>query len=357
MAQADLRAIRVAWHVRRLYMPQAVLWGRQVLSRSYLPAPLDRVQLMDDVYQVITSASRRAAQALGTLIIDTAAPSRTVALARIATPAASGPYIDPSLDLGTLSPRLRSFDRRREWQVTRVDDLDAQAVIRAYQDQHLTLQQCAFRFATSEQLITVVLKNHDIPLHPAPRTPRPPAASDNQPRPAPSPAASDKTAAARPRHGPVEGRLQALGITDASLLLRRRPRPRRPRTPHPSPIRDRVRKDRSCAPGRQGHATQLASDRTGPQRTQHGSFQQTNQAPAPQQGSDGVNPARRNFWVPKRRLSSRRRPPAPVRSRNESATDDHDRGSGTSQNPSKTRMFWVELRGFEPLTPSMRTKM
>src|ERR1700677_2421602 len=217
MAQADLQAIRAAGRVLRLYMPQAVLWGRQVLSRSYLPAPRDRVQLMDDVYQVITSASRHAAQTLGALVIDTAAPSRAVALARIAVPAASGPSIDPGLDLDTLGPRLRSFGRRRDWQVTRVDDLDAQAVVDAYQGQHLTLPQCALRLATSEHLITVVLKNNDIPLRPAPKTPPPPAAAESQ---AHGPAAPANPAPARRRAGSVEGRLQALGITDPSLLVR-----------------------------------------------------------------------------------------------------------------------------------------
>jgi hypothetical protein len=220
MAQADLQAIRAAGQARRLYMPQAVLWGRQVLSRSYLPAPRDRVQLMGDVYQVITSTSRHAAQALGTLVIDTAAPSRAVALARIATPAADGPSADSGLDLDTLRPRLRSFDRRRDWQVTRVDDLDARAVISAYQDQGLTLQQCAFRFATSDRLITVVLKNNDIPLRPAPGTSPSPVADDSQPHQAHSPAAPDEPSTARARHGPVEGRLHALGVTDTSLLLR-----------------------------------------------------------------------------------------------------------------------------------------
>jgi hypothetical protein len=220
MARADLHAIRTAGRDCQLYMPQAVLSGRQVLSGSYVPAPRDRVRLMVDVYQVITSTSRHAAQALGALVIDNAAPSRAVALARIATLPHSDPPAGPDLDLDTLRPRLRSFERRHDWQVIRVDELDAQAVIRAYQDQQLTLHDCAFRFATSERLIAIVLKNNDIALRPASKTPPPPA--DSQPSQATSPAATTP-AAITPGHrwwGPVERHLLALGVTDTSLLLR-----------------------------------------------------------------------------------------------------------------------------------------
>ena len=220
MASSDLKAISAVWRARRLYMPQAILSGRRGPGSGYVTAPDDRVQLMQDLYRVIAATSRDAAQALGALVVESAVPSRAIALARTTglTFSPQSPT-GPKPTLETLRPRLRAFGKPRDWQVTRLDEIDADAVIRAYRDKHVGLRECAARFATSERLIAIILRDNDIPIRHDQPAPRP--AEANQPRPpAASPAPQPDAPAKRQRCGPVERHMLALNVTDPGLLLR-----------------------------------------------------------------------------------------------------------------------------------------
>jgi hypothetical protein len=57
MARGDLEAIRAVGSVGRLYLPNRILEDENAMLRSYLVAPSDRVQLLQDVYQVTIGAS------------------------------------------------------------------------------------------------------------------------------------------------------------------------------------------------------------------------------------------------------------------------------------------------------------
>lgn len=220
MADSDLLTIGAVSAAGRLYMPRNVLRGTLGPAHGHVTAPSDRVLLLQDLYRVIVRSTSRAAQELGAMVIDAAAPSRVIALAR-ATELGSAPtpHTDPSLTLDSLQPRIRAFGKPLNWQVTRLDEIDADAVVRAYRDNHRTLRECATQFATSERLITIILRDNDIPIH---RTqPTPPPAEANQARPpAASPAPEPDAPARRLRCGPVERHLLALNVTDPGLLLR-----------------------------------------------------------------------------------------------------------------------------------------
>jgi hypothetical protein len=216
VAAADLLAIGV----RQFYMPQVILRGSQGPARDYIAAPEDQVLLLKDVYRVIVSTSRTAAQALGSLAIDAGAPSRVLALARMAALRSGDPLhppVDPQLSLDRLRPRLRTFGKRRGWQVIRLDELDADEVIRAYQEDQLTVRECARRFATSGHLIAVILDQNDIPV----RTGRSVNENPADPHPhQPEPEPPRRGAAERRWWGPIERQLQARHVTDTGLLLR-----------------------------------------------------------------------------------------------------------------------------------------
>ena len=211
MAAADLLAIGALRDVSRLYMPQVVVWATRRAARDYAAAPADRIVLMQDVYRVITGTTRAAAQALGGLVLDAGAPSRPLALARITGLAHADPLqppADPQLTLDELRPRLRIFNKRLGFQVTRKDELDPDQVIRAYQDGRLSVTDCALRFSTTERFISAILDDHNITVradHPA---------SQYQP-----PARKAGTGQLR-WWGPVERRLLALKVTDPGMLLR-----------------------------------------------------------------------------------------------------------------------------------------
>jgi hypothetical protein len=212
MAAADLLAIGTLRDAGRLYMPQVIVWATQRAARDYAAAPAGRIQLMQDIYRVITSSARTAAQALGGLVADAGAPGRPLALARTTALAHGDPLhppIDPQLTLDKLRPRLRTFSKRLDIQVTRKDELDTDDVIRAYQDDQLSISDCALRFCTTPALISTILDDNHIPV----RDDRP--ASPDQP----TPPARPDTSQLR-WWGPVERRLLALKVTDPGLLLR-----------------------------------------------------------------------------------------------------------------------------------------
>jgi hypothetical protein len=66
------------------------------------------------------------------------------------------------LDAGELASRLRYFTRPKRDLRRRQSDIDAAAVLRALQDEGLTLQQCADRFTTSTDTITKILWENGI---------------------------------------------------------------------------------------------------------------------------------------------------------------------------------------------------
>jgi hypothetical protein len=177
---------------------------------------------MKDLYRVIVSTSQRAAPALGELVTETGAPSRHLSLARAAALEQGGPpqpVIEPEIDLGALRPRLRTFGRPKGWRVTRLDEVDAPAVVRAYQEEQLSLRECAFRFATTDHLIQAILRDNGIQIRPASQTELP--AGNNEPSP---PSAKANTAPPTTASTSAK-RCQGRRATDGRKGRHRRPPP------------------------------------------------------------------------------------------------------------------------------------
>jgi hypothetical protein len=84
LAAGDISAITAAASARRLYVPTRSLEHAPVTSRRYSPIPPGRIEEMLEQYQAAADSSDRAARALGSLVLDLHAPSRVLALARIA---------------------------------------------------------------------------------------------------------------------------------------------------------------------------------------------------------------------------------------------------------------------------------
>jgi hypothetical protein len=229
MARGDLEAIKAVGSVGRLYMSNRILEEENTAARSYLVAPGDRVHLLQDVYKVTISASQRAARALDSLAMESRAPSRVLALARTAASGANTGRPNPADELNAdeLASRLRYFTRPKRDLTRRHSDIDAGAVLRARQEQGLTLQQCADRFTTTKGTITKILRENGIQPYVASRGPNEapayPSASTGahaieSPRTSPVPPLTQLGRKRSP--GSIEHQIRTMGVNDPGLLLR-----------------------------------------------------------------------------------------------------------------------------------------
>jgi hypothetical protein len=212
MAVADLEVIRRFGYTGRFYMPNRILDDPYVDYRKFIAAPMDRIHLLIESYQVAIAETARAADVLDELAVRHDTPSKTLAMARkaLVLDQAATPGVDP----GDVASRLRYLDRPKRAHSTPRNKLDADAVIRAYRDDKLSLRQCADKFTTSPVQIKTILTDHSIELRP--RWHRSPVASILLEHPAPITAASPEGLP----HGPVESEVRAAGITEPAIVAR-----------------------------------------------------------------------------------------------------------------------------------------
>lgn len=207
MAIADRDLIDRFAGQQRFYIQNKILddeYARRQWDR-YIVAPTGRVALLVDAYRVTTVEAVRAAEVLDELVIRHAAPSTPLALARKAVPRASDVT---GLDTADVAKRLEFLDRAKYAQGVPPSQIDTEAVVRAYRDEELTLQECADKFTTSTSTIKKILQASDTTVRTSgPRR----TARDITP---------DAASVWRPEPGPVEQEARAAGITDPMVLAR-----------------------------------------------------------------------------------------------------------------------------------------
>jgi hypothetical protein len=161
LASGDLEAIRAAEANGRLYMLSRNLDSQPVMARRYAAAPPDRTYLLKCQYQQAIDASLDAALALDALAAECGAPSKNLAALRAACPANPA---DPALLMapGTLAQALQRIDRPHgSWRYLAAD-VDADAVVRAYVNDRLSVRECELRFATSPETVRGILEANGV---------------------------------------------------------------------------------------------------------------------------------------------------------------------------------------------------
>jgi hypothetical protein len=227
LGSADLDAMIAAHNAGRFYMSNHILqddWYPQ--SRVYVRAPRDRVWFLRQAYQGAISASLRAARALDGPALEAGAPSKILALRRAAVTAVNDrPPRAEGMDFNAVERRMSYF--MRPWGAPGLprEEIDADAVIRAYQQDQQTLRECADQHMASIGTITAILEEHGIRR-------RPPGARElcdatwnagsdyretTPTAPAHAPAAQGGWT---PHAGPVETAVAATSNDDPGLLLR-----------------------------------------------------------------------------------------------------------------------------------------
>ena len=224
-ASADLDAITAAHKAERLYMPNRILGdGRYPRSRRYVSAPRDRVWFLQQAYRAAIKASLRAARALDGPALEAGAPSKILALRRAAVTTDSDPPARAEgMDASALARRVSYFTRPMYAPGLPREEIDADAVIRAYQQDRHGLQRCADQHMTSVGTITAILREHGIHLLPPSARPRrDPAgnAATDHSKPAPRAPALAAKGGWTPHAGPVETAVAMSSTGDPGLLLR-----------------------------------------------------------------------------------------------------------------------------------------
>ena len=222
IADADQAAIRGAYAAGRLFISNRVLEDNRYPPRSFLTAPADRALFLQRAYQVAIMASADAVSALDGLAIQAGTQSRILAVRRAALTSAGGPPApDSTVNAEAIAQGMRHFTRPRHSRQRRRAEIDAAAVIRAYEDGGQTLQQCADHHMTTVETIKAILAEHGV-------RPRPPRARQ-RPGSARNPAGDPGTPATAapalpggwaPNGGPVQTALTEAGTSDPSLLVR-----------------------------------------------------------------------------------------------------------------------------------------
>lgn len=215
--RADMTALAGMHHAHRLYI-QTEAVGDLTVRYRYIPAPADRVHMLRNAYYLCTEATWQAARRLDTLALDTGAPSTALTLIRAALPAGdhvTDPETGFEIDPDAFNSQLDLFTRFRGTWGRRRSELNPEAVIRAYEEEHLTLEECGQSFAISASRVASVLTEHG---H-RPRTrseARQQALAEEPAPPAPPPAREP----ADDERSPLYRQLRGIGITDPALLLR-----------------------------------------------------------------------------------------------------------------------------------------
>ena len=161
VARADLRGVQAADKAGRLYMPSEFIGGLAPDKRLYLPAPADRVYLLQCACQAAIDTTAHAARMLDDLAVQCGSPSRPLALIRQATPGIP----DRTLQAppGVLAAALRELDRISGFHRERAK-IDHRAIITAYVENGMTTQQISWLWPITLPKVADILRENGIPL-------------------------------------------------------------------------------------------------------------------------------------------------------------------------------------------------
>ena len=209
--RADMTALLAVQRAGRLYMAVEAV-GEMSSRNRYIAAPGDRVHMLKNAYHLCTDATWQAARRLDALALDTGAPSGTLALIRAALPAGdhvTDPETGFELDPDVFTGQLELFTRLKGTMGRPSSQVDPDALIRAYEDERFTLEECAQRFAISASRVAAILTEHGYKPHHRPRRKEQPAESPPRIR-----------DLAPDERSPLYHQLREIGVTDPGLLLR-----------------------------------------------------------------------------------------------------------------------------------------
>jgi hypothetical protein len=161
VARADLRGVQSAARAGRLYMPSRMIGGLALEKRPYLPAPADRAYLLQCACQAAIDTTAHATRMLDDLALRYGSPSRPVALIRKVT--AGIPNRTLQAPPGILAAALRQLDRAPQSQRGRAE-VDHQAIITAYAENGMTIQQISWLWPIPMRKVANILHENGIPM-------------------------------------------------------------------------------------------------------------------------------------------------------------------------------------------------
>ncbi|HEV3380011.1 MAG TPA: hypothetical protein VG142_03355 [Trebonia sp.] len=150
MAKADAGGIRAVRQQDRLYIDSQFLTDDNALRR-FQRAPGDRVHLLNNAYYLCGDASLRAATALYKLAMDIGTASRGLAFRRTGLSASEAIPAETGYELANaaFAARMEYFARPKNNPLRPRSEVDADAIIHAYEVEKLTTQDIADRFTMS----------------------------------------------------------------------------------------------------------------------------------------------------------------------------------------------------------------
>jgi hypothetical protein len=220
VASAGLDLVMAAHKADGLYISNDIMEDERYRSGSYVSAPHDRVYFLQQTYEVAIKASLDAVNALDDLAIRTSAPSKILALRRAAVATVENTSAAAQdVDVDTIARRTRHFTRPKRARTMRRADIDPSAIVRAYEQDLLSVQRIATQHMASTETISAILRDHGI-------RPLPPWAREGYVHPAigvhaPMPTSPAPDNPAQPAGGgPVETAIAAAGSRDPWQLRR-----------------------------------------------------------------------------------------------------------------------------------------
>lgn len=161
MACADAVGISAVRREGRLYTDRQFLLDDRGGLR-FVPALGNRVHLLNNAYYLCAGASFRAAAALDGPAIDAQTASKGLALRRaeLGTPEAVAPETGYELDNAAFAERMEYFGQPRNFPLRHRHDVDASAIIRAYEIEKLPVREIADRFTMSLTSVRKLLEEN-----------------------------------------------------------------------------------------------------------------------------------------------------------------------------------------------------
>jgi hypothetical protein len=161
VARADLHGVQSAAKAGRLYMPSNIVGGIALEKRLYLKAPADRAYLLQCACQAAIDTTTNAARMLDDLAVQCASPSKPLALVRKVT--AISPDKTLQAPPAILAAALRELDRTPGSQRERAK-ADHHAIITAYTDNGMTIQQISWLWPVHMRRVAAILRENGIPF-------------------------------------------------------------------------------------------------------------------------------------------------------------------------------------------------
>lgn len=217
LAGAGMTAFLGVQGTGRLYMNIAAL-GQERVRYEYVRAPGDRIHLMKNGRYLCEDATWNAAARIDQIALRAGVPSGTLALARAALPGGGrtgGAEPGFELDPDDFTVRLELFTRLKGDKGQDRSRIDPREVIRAYETDRMTVDECADRFTTSTFTIRNIIAAHGGQLRPRSQPETTGSEKEEPPERAPGPGRQGIN-----EESPLRNRLHRLGVDDPDLLQR-----------------------------------------------------------------------------------------------------------------------------------------